>query len=245
MPEPVKLEKAQLQELDATLEDLAPGSQPVPVQFNPETLKLSFANQVQQPQSGGGSSGQQSRQFVGTGTTKLALQLWLDVTAPPYSDQGMTDVRELTSKVTYFMTPKSADGSTGSSGGSGSAQQTQLVPPGVRFAWGTFQFDGVMDQLEESLEFFSPDGKPLRSSVSLTLSQQKIFNPEVASGRRGPGGPGTSPLTAAPQGASLPQLAANAGAAASWQSIASANGIEDPLRLQAGQLVDMNLRSGQ
>ena len=83
MPEPVKLEKAQLQELDSTLEDLAPGSQPVPVQFNPETLKLSFANQVQQPQSGGGSSGQQSRQFVGTGTTKLALQLWLDVTAQP------------------------------------------------------------------------------------------------------------------------------------------------------------------
>lgn len=242
MPEPVKLEKAQLQELDATLEDLAPGSQPVPVQFNPETLKLSFANQVQQPQSGGGSTGQQSRQFVGTGTTKLALQLWLDVTAQPYADQGLTDVRELTSKVTYFMTPKTADGA---SGGGGSSQQTQLVPPGVRFAWGTFQFDGVMDQLEESLEFFSPDGKPLRASVSLTLSQQKIFNPEVAADRRpGAGGPGTSPLTAAPQGASLPQLAANAGAAGAWQSIASANGIEDPLRLQAGQLVDLNLRSG-
>lgn len=243
MPEPVKLEKAKLQELDATLEDVAPGSQPVPVQFNPEALKLSFANQVQQPQSGGGSSGQQSRQFVGTGTTKLALQLWLDVTAQPYSDEGLTDVRELTSKVTYFMTPKAADGASG--GGSGSSQQTQLVPPGVRFAWGTFQFDGVMDQLEESLEFFSPDGRPLRASMSLTLSQQKIFNPEIKPGRRGAGGPGTSPLTAAPQGASLPQLAANVGAAASWQSIASANGIEDPLRLQAGQLVDMNLRSGQ
>src|SRR5881275_2740693 len=95
VPEPVKLEKAQLQELDATLENVAPGAQPVPVQFNPETLKLSFANQVQQPASGGGSSGQQSRQFVGTGTTKLALQLWLDVTAQPYSYQGLTDVREL------------------------------------------------------------------------------------------------------------------------------------------------------
>jgi hypothetical protein len=244
VPEPVKLEKAQLQELDATLEDVAPGAQPVPVQFNPETLKLSFANQVQQPQSGGSSNGQQSRQFVGTGTTKLALQLWLDVTAQPYSDQGLTDVRELTSKVTYFMTPKPADGAAGGSGGGGSSQQTQLIPPGVRFAWGTFQFDGVMDQLEESLEFFSPDGKPLRASVSMTLSQQKIFNPEVAAGRRPSGGPGTSPLTAAPQGSSLPQLAANAGAAAAWQSIASANGIEDPLRLQPGQLVDLNRRAG-
>ena len=31
-----------------------------------------------------------------------------------------------------------------------------------------------MDSLEESLEFFSNDGRPLRASMSMTLSQGKI-----------------------------------------------------------------------
>ena len=51
------------------------------VQFNPETLKVSFANQIQTPSGAGDQSGTPARQFVGAGTTKLALQLWFDVTA--------------------------------------------------------------------------------------------------------------------------------------------------------------------
>ena len=72
----------------------------------------------------------------------------------------------------------------------------KFVPPAVRFLWGSFQFDGLMDSLEESLEFFSNDGRPLRASMSLTLSQQKIqaFKirneskaPATSSGQRGTG----------------------------------------------------------
>ena len=29
--------------------------------------------------------------------------------------------------------------------------------------------------MEETIEFFSPEGKPLRASITLTLSQQKIL----------------------------------------------------------------------
>ena len=89
--------KAQLIELDDTLKDKKPGGKTVTVQFNPESLKLSFANQIQNnaPSSsaGGGGTGAgaapagksadqahgtEGRQFVGAGTTKLALQLWFD-----------------------------------------------------------------------------------------------------------------------------------------------------------------------
>ena len=53
------------------------------VQFNPETLKVTFANQIAARRRGAATRrGTPARQFVGAGTTKLALQLWFDVTAP-------------------------------------------------------------------------------------------------------------------------------------------------------------------
>jgi len=69
------LVKAQLIELDQTFTDEKSGGQRVEVQFNPESLKVSFANQIVQPKGGDQSSGNGGRQFVGEGTTKPALQL--------------------------------------------------------------------------------------------------------------------------------------------------------------------------
>jgi Contractile injection system tube protein len=248
VPEPPQLQRALFRELDASLENTKSGGQEATVQFNPETLKVTFANQLVQPAGGGDQRGQPARQFVGAGTTKLSLTLVLDVTAPPYSDQGKTDVRELTQQIAYFITPQPADGSGGGGGQGGGSSQTQLVPPGVRFLWGSFQFDGMMDSLEENLEYFSPDGKPLRATLAVSLSQQKItrfFDPSSATagsaGGLGGGSPaGTRPLVAAAAGATLQGLADFHGSNASWQSIASANGIENPRQLGTGQLVDLN-----
>ena len=47
-----KLERAQLRELDATLENEVEKSQ-ITVQFNPETLKVSYAYQLAQPEGSG------------------------------------------------------------------------------------------------------------------------------------------------------------------------------------------------
>lgn len=246
MPEPTQLAKAQLQELDAQFKNQINTERAVTVQFNPETLKVSFSNQVQQPQGGGDQRGPQSQQFVGAGTTKLTLQLWFDVSA--LEGGGTNDVRRLTQKVAYFITPKPNP-----------ASKTQLIPPAVRVLWGTFKFDGIMDSLEENLEFFSPDGRPLRASLSLSVAQQQVTEygfgaagggggPGAGSGGRGPGGgppsPGTAPLAQASAGLSLAGLAAAAGISGNWQGIATANGIEDPLRLQTGALVDLSLSAG-
>ncbi len=259
MPEPPNLERAELRELDADFVEPINKDKWTPVQFNPETLKVTFANQVVQPSGAGDQRGSQSRQFVGAGTTKLAMQLWFDVTAAPTSTATTQDVRVLTQKVAYFITPKplapqSASSSPGAAaGGSGASgqQQPQFAPPAVRFVWGTFQFDGIMDGLEETLEFWSADGRPLRASLSIGLSAQKItfgFNSEKAQGAsRGPAAgatPGTRPLAQAPSGSTLPGLASAAGVSGSWQSIASANGIEDALRMAPGQIVDLSARVG-
>jgi hypothetical protein len=37
--------------------------------------------------------------------------------------------------------------------------------PAVRFRWGTFRFDGRITALEQELDLFSPDGRPLRAAL--------------------------------------------------------------------------------
>ena len=118
-----------------------------------------------------------------------------------------------------------------------------MAPPGVRFHWGTFLFDGMVEGVEETLEFFSPDGKPLRATMSLTFSQQKILEAKFEGDGRVPAAPGQTPLKAAKQGDSLQNMAGKRGNG-DWQSIAAANGVEDPLRMSPGQLVNLNASIG-
>ncbi len=231
MPESANLVKAELQEIDLANPEKEP-TQKIPVQFNPESLKVSFANQIQTPEGSGDQRGSPAQQFVGAGTTKLTLQLWFDVNAPQ-KGETVLDVRKMTEKITHFIIPKPD-----------AKDKKKFIPPGVRFIWGSFQFDGLMESLEESLEFFSADGIPLRASMTLNLTQQKIdvykFGKD-APARTPP--TGTRPLTEAPKGSNLQNMAANSGND-DWQSVASANGIENPRSLQAGQLLDMNATAG-
>lgn len=225
-----ELAKAQLIELDADFKNEKPGGQKVTVQFNPETLKVTFANQLVQPQGGDQAAGNTGRQFVGAGTTKLALTLWFDVAA--MTEDPVDDVRRLTQKVIFFMTPTPDK-----------ADAKKMVPPAMRFVWGSFLFDGIVEGLEESLEFFAPDGKPLRAQVTLTLGQQKILVSEFQGDGKVPLSPGQTPMSQAKQGDSLQGMAAQNGKS-DWKGMAAANGIEDPLRLSPGQLIDINAGAG-
>ncbi|MCK6587301.1 MAG: peptidoglycan-binding protein [Polyangiaceae bacterium] len=230
MPE---LAKAELRQLDPDFDQEIERDTWAKVQFNPETLKVSFANQVATPSGSGDQNGSPSRLFVGAGTTKLAAQLWFDVTGEQTDGEPVDDVRKLTQKVAFFITPKQDQ-----------SDPQKFVPPAVRFLWGSFQFDGIMESLEESLEFFSPEGKPLRASVSFTLSQQKItrfvFRDTAPPGAGGGSPAGTRPLTAAPSGSTVQGLAASQGKGKDWQGIAAANDVENPRKLSPGQLLDMN-----
>lgn len=220
-----ELAKAQLIELDQDFKNEKSGGVKVSVQFNPETLKVTFANALVQPQGGDNAAGNTGRQFVGAGTTKLALTLWFDVTA--MTDNPVDDVRRLTQKVIYFMTPK-PDGQ----------DAKKMIPPSTRFVWGSFLFDGIVEGLEESLEFFAPDGKPLRASITMTIGQQKILVSEFKGngGFNAPKTPGQKPMKTAKSGDLMAALVGNIERA---QALAIANGIEDPLRIAAGTLIDV------
>lgn len=242
----LKLEKAQLWELEDNFLKEKDGGKRVTVQFNPESLKVSFANQIEKPEGAGDQKGTPAIQFVGSSTTKLALQLWFDVTQPiaegalpkgatAEGEQKVTDVRKLTEQVAFFITPIDGD--------------KKPKPPATRFLWGSFQFDGIVESMEESLEFFSPEGKPLRASVSLNLTAQKIMFAFTKEEKKQPGTggaapPGTKPMTQAPAGSTVQGLADGQGKGDNWQAIAAANGIENPRMLQPGQLLDMNASIG-
>ncbi|MDJ0642079.1 MAG: peptidoglycan-binding protein [Erythrobacter sp.] len=223
-----KLAMAKLIELTDDFTSEKADGKSVEVQFNPETLKLAFANEIQQPEGGDQASGTAGQQFVGAGSTTLTVTLWFDVTA--METNPVDDVRRKTKEVLYFMTPRKFE-----------SDESKFVPPAVRFQWASLIFDGLVTSMEENLEFFSPEGKPLRANMALGFTQQKI----LVSDFEGDGKvnlPGTKPREQAKEGDSVQKMAAKKGKGNDWQSIAEANQIEDPLRMKPGKLVDLNAK---
>ncbi|HEX6625904.1 MAG TPA: hypothetical protein VF064_19465 [Pyrinomonadaceae bacterium] len=229
------LKKARLVEIkwDSNQAKAKPGDskRTVEVHFNPQTLKVSFSNKL----TGGNQPGGSSKQATGSRETKLSIELLFDTTLDG------TDVREITKKVSYFIT-----GDDGTGGAGGAAKHS---PPGIQFEWGSFVFRGVTDAMDETLDYFSDDGVPLRATITLNITRQEI---EFIAGEPGQGGGGrqgdigpiqplaTEPLAPANTGDSMQSMAGRNGNSGDWKSIAAANNIDDPLRLQAGALIDLN-----
>ncbi len=214
---PENLAKATLKEISwDSNQDPVDGDHLVEVQFNPESLKLALSNQNASGDQRGGSA----IQYVGAGTSKLSFDLWFDAT-----EADGLDVRDLTNQVVFFMTPQSTD------------QEDKFIPPGVRFSWGSFLFEGIMDSLSEDLEFFSEDGRPLRAKLAIAMSRQEIRFEEGR--QQGGSGLGTTAASGSNQqatdGNSVPDLTGD-----DWAPIAAANGIENPLDLGAGAVVDLS-----
>jgi len=225
MPQPQKLEKAKLIEVVGGSD-----GKTVPVQFNPQSLKLNFSNQWASGNQPQGSS----PQFVGTSTTKLSMELWFDVTLPLPDglEDPRGDVRNLTALIAYFMTVQNPN----------DPNQQNRVPPKLKFQWGSFLFNGTMDSMDETIDLFSADGIPLRASVSINLSKHDLtFEFAQSSAGAGSGLPaGTTPLSLAKAGDTLQQMAAKAGIS-NWQGVARANGITNPRLLQPGTMVNLSI----
>ena len=157
-----QLKKATLQAVDA--EDKAVGPA-VSVQFNPTTLRLQFQHNY----SNDTSQKSGARQYLGTSSSTLTLDLIFDT-----ADDGTTDeprsVREKTAIVERFVLPSaSSDGS---------------VPPNrVRFEWKDIIVVGVVQgTVTLDYELFASDGTPLRAKASLTIQEQSIKFMKLAAG---------------------------------------------------------------
>src|SRR6185369_1270231 len=221
------LAKAKLVEIRWTGDPLQAETVPghdVPVQFNPQTMKLNFANED--------NSGSQSppRQTTGSGTSKLAVELIFDTTTDG------TDVRKNTEKIAYFVKAKPGD-------------NNRPAQPGVSCEWGSFIFRGVVKSIDETLDYFSDEGVPLRATISLSIARPNIEfiqAPNGAGQNRSPGQSAatgaTAPLEPARANDNVQSLAARNGNSRDWKAIAAGNNIDDPLRLAPGALINVNAK---
>ncbi len=121
----------------------------VEVQFNPTTLSYSVQNTLEKK-----GKDAKAKQFVAQSTARLEFDLVFDAT------HDGRDVRAETSRIKDLLNP----GDKGSN--------KDQAPPVVGFRWGTFSFRGVMESFKETLDFFSVDGVPLRSTVKVSLAAQ-------------------------------------------------------------------------
>ena len=194
---------------------------PFEVSFNPESLSVDHQTQL----SGSDQQANTGIQIVGKGDKTLRVDLFFDVTHPRV---GENDVRKKTEEVRRFVVDRGESDKK-------EAQKGKYVPPGVRFMWGSFQFDGMMNSMSESLEFFDPEGHPLRASVSISIVEIEAERKDESANRQNAAGSGASgDPEERPEGVentngtSVQQVAARRGRQDDWKQIAEKNGVENP-----------------
>jgi hypothetical protein len=189
----------------ATLTPVTGNQSAITVHFNPVSLQLTINNTLEEK-----VKGKDLKQFITKAVAKLTIDLIFDTT-----DRG-TDVRLETGKIARFMEP-------------GKQERDKKIPTIVKFEWGTFAFQGLIESYKETLDFFSQDGVPLRASLNLTFSrQEEVFDSSFNSGNTPP-----DRAVDIPSGQSASQLASLGGAPDAGRSIAAANN-QDSLRFPSG-----------
>ncbi|MQA90386.1 MAG: hypothetical protein GEU90_09130 [Gemmatimonas sp.] len=233
------LEKATLTKLSNERDGTEIGD-PVPVQFNPSSLRLTLSNNTE----GGQSNARQQRQFTGNASTELSFDLVFDTADEDDGAGGARSVREKTAAVEQFVLPQ----------GSGSERQS---PPRVKFHWGELVIEGVITTVSLDFDHFASDGTPLRAKMSVSISEQdakyELLQAGPGSSTEGsaptPGGGGAGPgskggglfgkSALALGGESLADFTARVGLEpGAWRGLAA--GLEGTLSLSAGFEIDFD-----
>ncbi len=191
---------------------------PISFQFNPETLALSKGAQWIRHQA---RSAKQVGvpEFTGSLPRRLSLELFLDAT-----DTHDTSVQKGVETLLSWCVPTAR-----------SIAANAPSAPRVRFSWGSFDsvsFFGYLEEASATYSLFDADGKPLRATCAVQLTEAGDPTP-----RQNPtsGSPGTNRTHRLVVGDSLEMLAHQEyGDPTAWRVIAEANGIDDPLRLRPG-----------
>lgn len=236
------LERAKLIPVSGN-EDTPDLNSAIDVQFNPVTLKVNLSNTLK-PNTGQGNS--RATQFVDKSSSTLTVELVFDTTyieaaaSGAGSAQGSgsnsggqngsnrieqgSDVRQQTKKIAEkFLKPVE----------SGSQMQ---APSRVLFQWGTFEFVGIVQSYDETLDFFSPQGRPLRATVALKLAEDRYQfrsnDQATQAAQQAPAlsftGSGSGNGSGAGDSQSVSPVPGGSSGAGNWRDNAMFNGIETP-----------------
>jgi hypothetical protein len=174
------LEKATMVRLkaDPSAQQVEDG-EPIAVQFNPSSVRMSMRNQV----TDGDTRGLNARQASGRNSTDLSFDLHFDTADEKGSKaNGYKSVRDKTALVEQFVLPARDPHDS----------SKRIVPPRVRFKWGDFSIDGIIDNLTIDFDLFAPDGTPLRAKMGVSIKQQDLQY-EINQKSQGQGNPAPPP----------------------------------------------------
>lgn len=185
-----------------------PNGPAITVHFNPASLVYTVENS--NPQQG---RNPKRRQFAAQFTGKLSMDLQFDTTTTG------ADVRKDTGQVAKFMESSAQANKSAQSKGA-----NQPAPPVLSFDWGAYHFQGFMDSFKETIDFFSPDGIPLRAMVSITLSRQDQVFDTGADNQK----PQPASLVPTAETGSTQNVTDQGGDSNATRALAAANGLENP-----------------
>lgn len=212
------IEKAKLFHVSGPIDRPERTGAGISVMFNPSSLKVTLANAIGENQRGSNS---RAAQYVDKSSSSLTVELIFDssieIEEQLTEDQQSTidvrkDVRKYTGEIANeFMKQESVG-------------DKQVEPKRCMFLWGTFKFVGIMEGFDETLDFFSWEGTPLRSTVSIKMTESRFqFDSEAAkeARRRTPrlGRDNEAPHEAATSAGQDPK---------NWRDTSMYNGVESP-----------------
>ena len=151
----------------ATLTPIGPDKQPkstpapVTVQFNPQSLSVNYRTSgATGTQNASTGTDKQANKAQSTGfSSGLSMELLFD------TSQSGDDVRNRTLAIAKMI-----------------QAPDKAQSPTVRFSWGTFIFNGIIQSMDETLDLFSEGGVPLRATVKLSMSGLDLDTQQVGSG---------------------------------------------------------------
>lgn len=182
----------------------------IKVHFNPETLTLTIRNTMESAKKRA-QAGRPPQQLVSSSEVTLALQLLFDTTMTG------VDVRSDTAQIAEMMRP----------GATVSGEEGKRRPAVALFEWNAFAFQGIITDYTETLDYFSPEGIPLRSNLNLTLTKHEAAFP-AAGGKQADVGAGAGqPTVPVSSGDSVSDIASNAGSPDGAPALAEANAVEN------------------
>ena len=131
--------------------------------FNPESLRMSrsrLGGSGAQRSNASGTAQASAEQTTGMSAT-LSLELLFD------TSRTGKNVQNTTLQIAGMLGPVDTSGT-----------ETQVTL--VQIQWGAFLFNGSINSMEETLDLFSDQGVPLRSTVSLSLTEVQLEAAEAA-----------------------------------------------------------------
>lgn len=187
----------------------------ISVQYNPSEYAMDWSVKYSEKAIGYGRN--KKKEFVGEQEGALSFKLTIDgfTSANTDDEAKASDVSQEVDKLKKLLV----------------IDEKLHKPPECTFKWGTLQFRGSVEKLDVRYTMFSSEGKPIRASLDIKITQKEEKKLALQS-------PDRTKRQVLLQDTELFMVANEAyHDPAAWRQIAVANGIKNPRLVETGMVL--------